>query len=236
VSVDLLGYGASDRPDGLTLTNQAYSAIVAQIVKQLRSATYQARSPRSFHRVGVVGHSGGGVVAEHVAGGLADVDALVVIAWTHFPSQQAIHRFTSEEIPLAAGSGEDYYEFGGERRASWFFNPGFADPQVVERDGELAGLTPTGHPLSALVVTSRAATAAVGAPVLLVLGTGDFIFPVEFADEELALFVRSTDRSVYLAPDAAHAVLLHPNAPQTAEAIITWLGEHSNAIRPCAGK
>ena len=83
VTIDRLGYGASDRPHGMLLCAGGSADVVHQIVRALRSGTYSAApgaAPR-FGRVVVAGHSLGGLTAEVEAYSFKDVDGLILLGY-----------------------------------------------------------------------------------------------------------------------------------------------------------
>lgn len=237
LAIDELGYGDSDHPNGYTLTVQSYAAMTSQMIEQLRAGTYAtgADEPIAFEGVGLMGHSAGTEIAELTAGLFGGVDVLVATAYTHFPSQRIAMDFFTGDVPRAL---EDDYEYFGGRprvRAEYMYNLDFADPDVVERDNELANLTPSGEILSISNQPSRLTMGAIDVPVLLVLAEEDVLFPADFGEQELALFASSPEAELLTVPSAGHSFMLHPNAPETNDAIADWLDGRDDAVPACGG-
>lgn len=59
IAIDDLGYGASDRPNGYTVTSEGLGAVLHQIVSQVRAGSYQGQAHPAFARVVTGGHSAG---------------------------------------------------------------------------------------------------------------------------------------------------------------------------------
>lgn len=229
LAIDELGYGASDHPNGRLLTAESYGAITSQLVSALRTGRYSASRP--FQRVILFGHSAGTEMAELAAGPLSGVAGLIAGAYTHFPSVGILLSVLTQDSVAALLHPYVYFDSNPLKRARDMYNLSTADPAIVDRDTQLANLTPSGEILSiAANQPSRAVQPLITAPVLLLLAQNDALFPPEFlgisyAQLELALFVAAFDRSLYVVPASGHTFMLHPNAPQTQRVVIDWLGE-----------
>ena len=206
VAIDELGYASSDHPNGYTLTITSYADIAHQIVRQLREGTYTAPAPAPFGRVGLVGHSGGGEMAELSAGTYGGIDLLVVMGFIHTVSDEVARVFTTEEIPRALG--DDYVFFWGtkERVHHFHHNPAYIDADVLAKVDELTTLTPSGLILTIGPFPSRAVMGSISVPLLLMVSEKDTIFPVDRADEEMDLFVSAADKTLHVVPKAGHHV------------------------------
>ncbi len=235
VAIDELGYASSDHPNGHTLTIPSYADITHQIVGQLRQGTYTAPVPVRFGRVGLIGHSAGGEMAELSAGTYGGIDLLVVMAFIHSVTDEVVRVFTTEEIPRALA--HDYVFFWGTRERVHHFhhNPDYIDPDVLAKVDELTTLTPSGLVLTIGPFPSRAVMGSIRVPLLLMVSENDAIFPVEKADEEMDLFVAAADKSLHVVPNAGHTFHLEPNAPDTMAALVNWLGGRPEALPACQG-
>src|SRR5258706_8329631 len=67
VTIDELGYGSSDHPNGWNLTVASYGSITAQIAGKLKSGTYSMTWPIAFSKVVLFGHSAGTEMSEIAA-------------------------------------------------------------------------------------------------------------------------------------------------------------------------
>lgn len=218
VAIDRLGYGASDRPNGYTLTVESYADMTRQIVDQLRSA--------GFGNVVLLGHSAGSEITELTAGLHGGVDAIIATGYQHaidgLSSEWLVREWITGDVVRSFQS--DYEEFEQGYRDEDMYNLDVADPDVVALDNELANLTPSGEIFTISEQPSRSVLDRITVPVLLVLAEKDVLFPVANAANELALFSGSTDKTLHVVKDAGHVMSLHPNAPATNAVIGDWLG------------
>lgn len=236
LAIDRLGYGASDRPNGYTVTVESYADISRQIVHQLRTGTYRGESPTAFRHVGLIGHSGGSEVTELAAGANRNVDVVIPTAYLHAPWASTDWLIGSWVAGDFVRSAQDDYEYRGaspEARASEFYNLSMADRDVVARDNELANLAPSGEIYTLSGQPSRWVIGDIRVPVLLVLAENDSVFPVEDGPKELALFTGSTDKTLLVVPEAGHTFMLHPNAPAFHDALADWLDARQQAMPNC---
>jgi pimeloyl-ACP methyl ester carboxylesterase len=225
VSIDLPGYGASEHPNGYTLTVQGYAAMVGQIAQQLRTT-------HGFAHVGLMGHSAGTEISE-IASALYPIDVLVATAYTHFPSQRIVTDFITGDITRAALNDYEYFGGNPSQRLEYMYNAMDAEPAVMAKDNELAANTPSGEILSIGSQPSRFFEPLVTAPVLLVLAQNDLLFPVENGPDELALFALAQDKQLYTVPLAGHSFMLHREATATSAAVSAWLGDRAEAFPAC---
>ncbi|MBI4730124.1 MAG: alpha/beta fold hydrolase [Acidobacteria bacterium] len=235
VAIDRLGYGASDHPNGYTLTVESYADMTAQIVGQLRAGTYSAGV--AFSHVGLIGHSAGSEVVELAAGLYGGVDVVIPTAYEHAPAgistDWLVREWVTGDVVRASQSEYEYFETDPGTRAADMYNLEIADLDVVAKDTELANLTPSGEIYSISQQPSRAVMGSIAVPVLLVLAEQDALFPSAAAQDELALFGSAADRSVYVVPQAGHSFMLHPSAPGTNDVIADWLAARPGAMPAC---
>lgn len=232
VVVDLLGYGTSDRPNGYTLSNQAYAAMAAQMVEQLRAGSYRGQETPTFERVILGGHSIGGEIAELSAGTFGGVDALIPMAIAAVVTDEAREAYMRYNLPQTATS--DYiYWWTPDVRDELFYQADLADPEVIAEDRSLAQLVPSGQALSVFARGREVALERIEVPVLLVFAEGDEITPVEAAEEEAAKFTGSDDVSVFVVPRAGHTFPLHRNRQEAFAGVIRWLREHPDVAPDC---
>ena len=131
--------------------------------------------------------------------------------------------------------GEDYVYFWGskERVHKYHHNPAYIDPDVLAKVDELTTLTPSGIVLTIGAFPSRAVQAQIDVPVLLIVSEQDFIFPVEKATDEMALFAGTADKTLHIVPNAGHTFQLEPNAPETIAVLTDWLRDHAAVLPSC---
>lgn len=230
VAIDLPGYESAQpdtqpKPDGYSLTVQAYAHMIGQIEKQLRSGAYTGGP--AFSDVGLVGHSAGTEITELALGhGFADAEVYIPTGYTHIPSQRiAMDFFTGDYVRAAT---DDYEYFGGTEagRTEYMYAlppSTVVDANVVAADNALANLTPSGEVFSIGAQPSKYVMGLIDVPVLLVLAEKDLLFPIEWGATELSFFASSPSATLYTVPAAGHSFMLHTNAPATFSAIAGWL-------------
>ena len=221
VSIDELGYGASDHPNGWNLTMQSCGAITAQIVKKLKSGAYHATAPIAFSKVALFGHSAGTEMSELAVGNSGAGDALIASAYTHYPSLGILLDTITAETPAALLSPYMYFGDNASTRASDMYDLSWADPAIVAQDTSLANLTPSGQILTISSQPSRSAIPLIHVPVLLIMAEHDVLFPP--TPLELPLFTLALDKTAYVVPGAGHSFMLHPSAPTTQQVAGDWL-------------
>ncbi|HVE84259.1 MAG TPA: alpha/beta hydrolase [Myxococcales bacterium] len=228
VAVDELGYGTSDHPNGYTLSVESYGNITGQMITQLRAGSYWATTPRAFQQVALYGHSAGSEMAELAAGAFTPVDALIASGYTHFPSSGIFQNTVTQDQSQMLLYDYIYFTGSPSNRLAFMYNAPAADPAIMAQDNALANATPSGEEMSIPAQPSRDVLPLIHAPVLLVLGDHDALFPandglVNYASLDLAFFTGTADKSAYVVPQAGHAFMLHTSAPQTQQVVGDWL-------------
>jgi pimeloyl-ACP methyl ester carboxylesterase len=237
VTIDQLGYGASDIPDGDQVCTGSQADIAHQVVGELRSGDYSSpvtRAP-SFRRVALAGHSFGGLIAPIEAYSFKDVDALVV-------ADSAVDQPYSPALPQAfarpdgvlatclrlgdpkrRGAPAGYVSTFPQTTGFFFFN---ADPRVTQSFDAMFEGDPCGTWDSLLQTTNVSDTLDLGTitiPVLLIFGRQDAIFPPPDGEAQKAMFTRSRDLTLNYIENAGHMVMLQRTAPAFRTAVSDWL-------------
>ncbi|HEY2702360.1 MAG TPA: alpha/beta hydrolase [Candidatus Dormibacteraeota bacterium] len=239
LAIDELGYGASDHPNGYTLSVQAYAAITDQIVQQLRRGGYASPSgvAPAFTHVGLIGHSAGSEIVELAAGMFGDADALIVTGYEHTPTGVSQDWLAREWIPgdntRAAQGDYEYFETDPQTRAADMYAAAAADPAVIARDNAMANLTPSAEIWSIGPQPSRAVIGAITAPLLVILAQNDVLFPPAGADTEMSLFAAAQDKTLSIVGGAGHVLTLHRSAPLTTAVVASWLENHEAVMPRC---
>lgn len=216
VAIDRLGYGASTLPDGYNVSSESHASNTRQIVDTLRT-TY------GYDHVVIGGHSAGSETSTLAAGLFGAGDAVLALGYHHFPSQQIATDFITGDLVRAAQDDYEYFLGTPEHRAGMFYTAA-ADPAVIADDTANAVLTPSGEIFSIGKQPSRSVLSQVKVPVFLQLGDSDALFPVEFADEEAALFTQAPV-TVDVVPAAGHTFMLHPTGPAGTGRMAAWVEE-----------
>jgi pimeloyl-ACP methyl ester carboxylesterase len=238
VTIDRLGYGASSRPDGLSLCVGGEADIAHQIVQQLRAGTYTlvdpaGRRPPTFQRVVLAGQSNGGQIVQIAAYSFGDVDGLVIMDWTDLGlTAQANARFFSAlQTCLRGGStgrdgdppGYAYYDVGSAEFRSGNFHD--TDPAVLDAATPHQNRHPCGDMVSQLgaVFVDLRNLPSLKIPVLLLYGENDA--RVEGGPAHRARFTGTTTELTTV-PGAGHYMGLARNAHLVFDTEASWLDRH----------
>jgi len=253
VTLDLLGYGASDRPTtGRHVSTTAYAEMVHQVVAQLRGGSYQGGPQRAFAQVVIGGHSAGAEVARLEAGTYGDVDGLVVTAMGNNVTPEARDAFVSVNVPMAVASdyvdpffGDDgrWLDFGyrypmppqDEYAAPTVDDPESraADPDIMALDRALSDRVPSGQLLSMVPAPSAAVIDRIRVPVLLAFAEWDEIVPVTEAATEPSRYSGSADVTAVIVAGAGHTFTLHHSREKAVTAVRRWLGKRPKVASRC---
>jgi pimeloyl-ACP methyl ester carboxylesterase len=211
VAVDRLGYGKSKLEDGNLVSQEAFADMTRQMVAQLR---------QEFDHVVLGGHSAGAGITMLTQGLFGSGDAILVLAWHHWPSVPLARQFIVEEEPRALESDYMYWLGTPENRAKWHFSSA-ADPAVVRADE--AVLTPSGEIHSIGKQPSRYVTPNIRVPVFLQLSELDPEFEPKYAEDERRLLSNSPSVTVDVVPGASHTFMLHPTGRDGTARMVDWL-------------
>jgi pimeloyl-ACP methyl ester carboxylesterase len=237
VTVDRLGYGATDKPDGNDVCFGTEADVMHQIIGRLRSGDYQGdRTPR-FDRIALLGHSAGGLIVEQEAAGFSDVDALAVLSSGELNSGPVVLQRAAEfnvrcadEMSLLGmrlpgnGSADGYAPLEANEaqfRADHFHNmdAGIADQLAARRtDDACGGLRNAPTAIGA----DPARNATIGVPVLFLIGQDDAFFSGD-ARAQAATFRSSPKVTTVELADTGHAVAFGRTAPLWRAELHRWL-------------
>jgi pimeloyl-ACP methyl ester carboxylesterase len=219
VSVDRLGYGASDKPASGKVTCIGSQADIAhQIVGQLKAGTYAVTggAPRKFKRVAIAGHSAAGQIAITEAYSYRDLRALVIVGFSYSNLPRGNDEFGFQRIACDKGGDPfpgltDYAFFG--RTAAGFRSTMFRSaPKAVQDAGvKLHNPDPCGDNYSLIDTIQRQAANAgrFKGPVLVVCGDKDVLY-APFGCE--AQGDRFSKGSTVILENTAHGVPLERSA------------------------
>src|SRR2546423_2102188 len=114
VTIDQVGYGASDHPQGNDTCVGAQADIAHQIIGQLRSGAYRAEghSPVAFSRVVFGAHDIGGAMAELEAYSYHDIDGLMVFTFQNQGFTPFVLGIAANASARCAAGGEPAYPGG----------------------------------------------------------------------------------------------------------------------------
>jgi pimeloyl-ACP methyl ester carboxylesterase len=186
VTVDRLGYGASDKPpDGASVCIGSQADVAHQIVGQLKAGSYtvQGGKARAFKRVGLVGHSAAGQISITEAYTYRDLKALVVVGFSFSNLPRGNDEFGFQRIACDAGgdpvTGLRNYAFFG-RTAAGFRSTMFRSAPKAVQDAavKLHYPDPCGDNYSLIDTIQKQASnvGKVKVPVLVACGTKDVLY------------------------------------------------------------
>ena len=230
VTIDQLGYGSSDAPQGFALCGGSMADMAHQVVEQLRAGTYSGAT-RRFGRVALFGFSFGGHVAETEAYSFADVDALVLESWSDHVGAAFAAAVTpgTEECATAhekspGGSPFYRYHFLQPDEGVMLAN---ADPLVAAALFRLHERDPCGiHGSFSQIERNAEFAPLVRVPVLLAFGTRDALFARADAEGQAADFTGSGEVSLRFVDGAGHFIALEREAPAFRALVERWLADH----------
>jgi pimeloyl-ACP methyl ester carboxylesterase len=224
VSIDRLGYGASDQPrSGKATCIGSHADIAHQIVGQLKAGTYAVGrgKPRKFKRVGLAGHSAAGQIAITEAYSYRDLRALVVVGFSfsnlprgndEFGFQRIACDKGGDPIPTAPPSLLTDYAYFGRTDAGFRSTMFRSAPKAVQDAAvKLHYPDPCGDNYS-LIDTIQRQAANVGkvkVPALVVCGRNDVLY-ADFGCEAQA--DRFAKGSLLLLGNTAHGTPLERSA------------------------
>lgn len=215
VTVDRLGYGESVLPDGYNVSSESHANNTRQIVSALRA--------RGYAKVVIGGHSAGSETSMLAAGLFGVGDAVLALGYHHFPSPEIVTTFITGDNVRATQDDYEYFLGTPEYRADMFYTSA-GEASVIADDTANAVLTPSGEVFTIGKQPSRYVASQIAVPVFLQLGDSDRLFPVEFADEQVALFARAPEVTVDVVASAGHTFMLHPTGPAGSARMADWVG------------
>ncbi|MFF8832811.1 alpha/beta hydrolase [Streptomyces sp. NPDC015131] len=239
VTVDRLGYGSSDRPDGFGTCIGAEADIAHQIVRQLRAGTYDLGArpaggpakPPAFARVALAGQSNGGQVVQIAAYSFGGIDALMIMDWTDrgLTPEANTRFFAALQSCMAGGQpsrrpgdpgGYVYYDLGPDQFRRGNFHD--TERRVVDAATPHQNRHPCGDMTSQLesVFTDLKHLSTITVPVLFVYGDEDARVTGGAAHRRLFTGARTELIDI---PGAGHYATMARSAPRTFDRVDAWL-------------
>lgn len=220
VTIDRLGYGASDKPDGNAICVGSRADIAHQIVLQLKAGSYRvvpSRTAPKFAKVVLAGHSYGGQIAQVEAYSFGDIDGLAVIGYSDRVQSARLKSNAAYATSVCSTGGlrvggvgpAGYAPFGAPSGAATaLFNR--ADPQVEAAALQLLTLDPCGDTafFAKATAVDLANVASIRVPVLVIAGSADALFPPPTVADQASLFTGSPAVAKITLPGIAHAITI----------------------------
>ena len=241
VTIDRLGYGASDKPPGLDSCMGSQADTAHQVVQALRTGAYKVGSgaPAKFSKVFLAGHSAGGLIATIESYTFRDIDGLINYAWSDTTTSAFLTTQLSKTearcltnaagvggilAPIGLGSSgtpKNYEPFGDDVAGILFHS---ATPQV-----RAAVPAPNPDPCGDLLSIPAALVAdAVGvstdtAPVLILGGENDALFPAPDMQLQALRYIASPSVTVKVFPNTAHGLNYEASHLDQVALVSSWL-------------
>lgn len=223
VTIDRLGYGASDKPNGNSICLGTEADVLHQIIGQLRAGTYQGTQKPRFDRVGLVGHSASGFAIEQEAVAFSDIDALGVVSSGELSATPLVAQRAGEQQVRCVTSPDGYAGLEADAaqfRADHIVNtvPAIADDLTARRTQDAcAGSRNTAQ----IVAGNPIRNNLIRVPVLSIAGTEDKFFP----NNQLQAPTYSGSAKVTLKriPNTGHAIAFGRTAPIFRNDMNDWL-------------
>jgi pimeloyl-ACP methyl ester carboxylesterase len=245
VTIDRLGYGASDYLDGIKICLGSQADIAHQVVQALRAGSYEVTGgkPVRYKRVAIAGHSIGGQIAMAEAYSFGDVDALIVASFSfaNLPRAQLALGPTRDtclrggdqpfvpppgvQLPLGPPPA-GYAPYGTGAPADFqeiMFHS--ATQQVKDVATNLRSKDPCGdiNSIVPALLQQRALLPKIKVPVLVICGTKDALYNALACKMQGERFTRSRSVTVQLVRNAAHAITLERPAATFRRKVARWL-------------
>jgi pimeloyl-ACP methyl ester carboxylesterase len=233
VSVDRLGYGASDKPaSGKAICIGSQADIAHQIVGQLKTGAYTVTggSARKFKRVAIAGHSAAGQISITEAYSYRDLRALVVVGFSFSNLPRGNDEFGFQRIACDKGgdpvTGLTDYAFFGRTDAGFRSTMFRSAPKAVQDAAiPLHYPDPCGDNYS-LIDTIQRQAANVGkvkVPVLVACGANDVLYAGFGCEAQADRFAKG---SSLILKNTGHGVPLERSARTFRKRLSRFLGRY----------
>jgi pimeloyl-ACP methyl ester carboxylesterase len=238
VTIDRLGYDSSGKPQGLRSCIGGQADIAHQLIGDLKSGHYRGSLTSKFRRVGLIGHSAGGQIAEVEGYSFKDAAAIGVLAY----ADQGASPF---QLELAKGATE-VCDAGGEPSDETSGPGGYAKLGQTKQQGREAFFSSapakvqfetlnilTANPCGDLAsygsapATNLAEIGRITVPVLTVQGGKDTLFPVPDVQVQSTLYTGSSSVTYADLPNSAHALTLESEHGRLEAIVAKFLAKNS---------
>jgi pimeloyl-ACP methyl ester carboxylesterase len=238
VTIDRLGYGDSDKPNGNGICFGTEADVLHQIIGQLRDGTYSGKHTPRFDKIGLVGHSASGFIVEQEAAGFHDIDALGVLSSGEPNATPLVLERTGEQqmrcvaslpglIGLGDGGAANGYaplEANAQQfRADHLYNVerAIADDLTAHRTNDACAGT---RNAAQAVAGDPVRNSLITVPVLVMAGANDALFP--HPGLQALTYTQSRKVTTHELPDTGHAIAFGRTAPQFRDNMNSWLDEN----------
>ncbi|NEW51818.1 alpha/beta hydrolase [Nocardia cyriacigeorgica] len=234
VTIDRIGYGASDHPPGFGSCIGGQADIAHQIVQQLREGSYAGEIHPRFGRIALTGHSLGGAVTQIAAYSFRDVDAIAVLSYAdaalsfssivgsvNWGLRCATGGTPSQDAPGYAYLTSDVADYQKNFLAH-------TPPAALPEATAARQLNPCGDMLSLLLAApiNLARIGQINVPVLVMSGNQDLVFDANRVELQANLFAGSSAVTVHTVEGATHGITVEPTVGGIVAEMDTWLDQN----------
>jgi pimeloyl-ACP methyl ester carboxylesterase len=182
LALTALGAGDSDKPDGLTLSQEAVSHASKQVVDSVMAGGLG----HDFGKVALVGHSGGAATAISIAA-QTDVDAVLLTSFAHESTQAVQDSFALLHPAPLDPKFTGFTDFGyltsiPGTREQWIYNAGFVEPAMIAADEAEKDMFAMGVGAYWGAIEQDFTSLGITAPVYIITGSEDQAFCGEDID------------------------------------------------------
>ncbi len=223
LTIDRVGYDDSDGPNGNTVCFGTEADVLHQIIDRLRDGDYGGERTPAFDRVGLVGHSASGFIANQVAYGFGGIDALGVLSSGAASAKPLVAQRAGEMQARCLLDGDGYAPLeanDAQFRADHIHNVEHhvADELTERRNDDACAGT---RNAAGAIASDLARNATIDVPVLVMVGSDDSFFgPPE---QQAALYGGSPEVTTRTIADTGHAIAFSRNAEAFRDAMDDWL-------------
>lgn len=230
LNLDRLGVGRSDRPPAEELTLQAEAFVAHGLVQQAKGEGIEGHV---FDKVVIVGHSLGSGISIVEANTYNDVDGVVLTGFLHefgplYDDFEAALVPAATQPDLADLDAPPGYLAPALGTGGTFFYEPSTNPRIAAA-AEAARQTATTGELASFapIVPDPAASGAISAPVLSLIGAFDGLFADFGAQEEAvaerAFFTGSAAHQTVVVPETGHAIQLEQKSGYATDVLLDWV-------------
>ena len=234
VVIDRLGYGSSGKPTGMASCLGGQATIAHQIIGQLRSGRYHGSVTPRFRRVGLVGHSAGGSIAQIETYSFGDAHALGVLSYADqgISALQKNAGAVSSQIcaaggqPVGRANGYALLGQNAQEARTGFFSTTPAN--VFAKLAPILTRNPCGDLASYLAAmpVSLSKVKEIRKPVFLLQADRDALFPPPAVRNQARLYTHAKRVTYRSLPASAHAVTFERGKIQLQRDLSAWLSRN----------
>jgi pimeloyl-ACP methyl ester carboxylesterase len=229
VSFDRLGYGKSDRPNGNLICWGTEATVLHQIIGQLRHGDYHGPHTPRFTKLGVVGKSSSGFIAEQEAAAFHDIDALGLLGSGSLSvTPLSVQRTAEKQLRCFTDSHHGYagFEANGEQfRHDHLYNvrPDIAHYLVSHRTIDACGATGFRNAGQSLIA-NPIRNSTIRVPVLVLFGANDKLF--QHPGWQAKTYTQSRKVTVGEIPDTGHSIAFSREHYKFYDRMDDWLDDN----------